>query len=614
MLQAIPLSPQAHQALVTMPALRGLAAADRDRVEAHCREECWPAGTVVFREGDPGTSLYVVVSGEVDVRVGERTIARLGAGEWLGETALVTGEPRSATVVVALDCRLLVLDTSAFGQLLEAQPHLYEELAGILGRRLSVTARGTNARHYEIVLIDNRGRWGSRRTVVEEVAAALEQELGRAVAIVTLAARAGVGRPTPRADRPDAVLTGEVHENGALRERIATRVAAVGLEAPIVLVEIEDELAAAAEELADLADTVLVLAGSDEPTRLQPSAKRVIALHDRRLGRVPALSSIAHARVAERGARSRSHAGPDRARAHASLRGDRPRQRRRVRPCPHRRARRPRGGGHPDRLRRRREPGRGRRRALCPRHDAEGDAPPGGRLRRPAQRWPRDPAPRRPGDGPERPPPGMFSGERFLGFLEASARRRAVASPTCAFRSARSPPTSRPAPGSRSTREPSPRNARDLSAPGLLTPHLLDGRLLIDGGMCDPVPAETVRSMGADLVVAVNVVPALDPATRNSLDAALRLTDWINPLSYVGGRRPLPNGLDVAVRTWLIMQRELGNARAGEADVLVTPSLGQYWAFDFWNAEAMITAGVVAAEAAMPAVQTALRRRREAGA
>jgi NTE family protein len=612
---ATPLSPPAHQALVTMPALRGLAAVDRERVAAHWREECWPAGTVVFREGDPGTSLYVIVSGEVDVRVGGRTTARLGAGEWLGETALMTGAPRSATVVVALDCRLLVLDTTAFGRLLDQQPHLYAELAAILGRRPSVTSCGTNVRRYEVVLIDNRGRWGSRRTVVEELAAAIEQELGRAVAVVTLAARAGAGRPVPRADRPDAVLTGEAHENGALRERIATRIAALGLETPLVLVEVEDELAAAARDLVDLADTILVLAGGGESARAQPSAKRVITLHDRRLGRVPPLSSIAHSALpSEEPGRGRTLARLARALTHRSV------------------------GialgsgvayglahiGVLDVLEQAGIPidfvAGASTGAIVGAHYALGMTP--RELRRLAVDF---------GDlrnlGRVIPRvvglamdlnvfrPGTSSGERFLGFLEqlGPTRGRGFTDLHIPFRSVATDIET----GARvEIGEGSLADAMraSFSTPGLLAPHRIGDRLLVDGGMCDPVPAETVRSMGADLVIAVNVLPALDPAARNPLDTALRLTHWVNPLSYVGTRGHLPNSLDVAARTSLIMQRELANARAGEADVLITPSLGRYRAFDFWNAQALVTDGIAAAEAALPVVHETIRRRREAAA
>jgi NTE family protein len=495
------------------------------------------------------------------------------------------------------------------------QPHLYEELAAILGRRLSVTSRGTTVRRYEIVLVDNRGRWGSRRTVVEELAGAIEQELGRAVAVVTLAARTGVGRPVPRADRPDAVITGEAYENGALHERIATRIASLGLEAPVVLVEVEDELAEGAQALADLADTILVLAGADEPARVQPSSKRVITLHDRRLGRVPPLSSLAQSALpTEEPARSRTLARLARALTHRSV------------------------GvalgsgvayglahiGVLDVLEQAGVPidfvAGASMGAIVGAHYALGTTPK--ELRRLAVDF---------GDlrnlGRMIPRvvglamdlnvfrPGMFSGERFLGFLEqlGPTHGRGFTDLQIPFRSVATDIET----GARvEIGEGSLADAMraSFSAPGLLTPHRLGDRLLVDGGMCDPVPAETVRSMGADLVIAVNVVPALDPETRNPLDAALRIADWINPLSYVGTRRPIPNMLDVAVRSLLIMQRELGNARAGEADVLISPSLGRYWAFDFWNAQALITGGIAAAEAAIPAVHEAIRRRRERAA
>ncbi len=68
------------------------------------------AGETLFREGDVGDSLYVVVTGRVRMLVGEpgaeRAIRDLGAGELIGEMALLTGEPRTATVVAVRDTEL----------------------------------------------------------------------------------------------------------------------------------------------------------------------------------------------------------------------------------------------------------------------------------------------------------------------------------------------------------------------------------------------------------------------------------------------------------------------------------------------------------------------------
>ena len=65
-------------------------------------------GEVLFREGDPGDALYVIVEGEVAVQAEgppRVEMARLGPGSFIGEVALMTDQPRSATVTVARHSR-----------------------------------------------------------------------------------------------------------------------------------------------------------------------------------------------------------------------------------------------------------------------------------------------------------------------------------------------------------------------------------------------------------------------------------------------------------------------------------------------------------------------------
>ncbi|HEX2500298.1 MAG TPA: SLC13 family permease [Methylomirabilota bacterium] len=102
-----------------------------------------PAGRAVFSQGDPGDALYVVVSGAVEVR-GERggpgeRVAVLGPGDCLGEMALVTGDPRSATVVALSPTRLLRLGKDRFQALSERHPVFLRELARVLCRRIART-------------------------------------------------------------------------------------------------------------------------------------------------------------------------------------------------------------------------------------------------------------------------------------------------------------------------------------------------------------------------------------------------------------------------------------------------------------------------------------------
>jgi di/tricarboxylate transporter/CRP-like cAMP-binding protein len=103
-----------------------------------------PAGRTVFSQGDPGDALYVVVSGAVEVR-GERggqgeRVAVLWPGDCLGEMALVTGDPRSATVVTLSATRLLRLDKERFQALSERYPVFLRELARVLCRRIARTS------------------------------------------------------------------------------------------------------------------------------------------------------------------------------------------------------------------------------------------------------------------------------------------------------------------------------------------------------------------------------------------------------------------------------------------------------------------------------------------
>jgi CRP-like cAMP-binding protein len=97
-------------------------------------------GQAVVRQGESGDTLYLVARGEVAVRIqvegGQgRELARLGRGAIFGEMSVLTGEPRSATVVAVGDAALLSLDRDAFERVLCAEPHLAQALAATIARR-----------------------------------------------------------------------------------------------------------------------------------------------------------------------------------------------------------------------------------------------------------------------------------------------------------------------------------------------------------------------------------------------------------------------------------------------------------------------------------------------
>src|SRR5215475_12962730 len=85
----------------------------------------YPKGAVLFRENDPGDSLFIIVSGSVRILVSnaagknveKETLAYLNRGDALGEMALLTGEPRTNTAVVDSTAELLVLTKRDFDNL-----------------------------------------------------------------------------------------------------------------------------------------------------------------------------------------------------------------------------------------------------------------------------------------------------------------------------------------------------------------------------------------------------------------------------------------------------------------------------------------------------------------
>lgn len=96
-------------------------------------------GQVLCREGAPGDSFYLIIAGEAQVLKGERVMTTLGPGEVFGEMALLTGEPRSATIVALTSMELYQLRRAHFNNALTRSPHLATALSRALARRLRST-------------------------------------------------------------------------------------------------------------------------------------------------------------------------------------------------------------------------------------------------------------------------------------------------------------------------------------------------------------------------------------------------------------------------------------------------------------------------------------------
>lgn len=98
--------------------------------------EEFSAGAEIIRQGDVGDKLYVIRSGSAQVEVSEngrrRQVATLGVGNFFGEAALITGEPRNATVRAAEDAELYVLGKDDFKRVIDSSPPFRDELRHVL--------------------------------------------------------------------------------------------------------------------------------------------------------------------------------------------------------------------------------------------------------------------------------------------------------------------------------------------------------------------------------------------------------------------------------------------------------------------------------------------------
>ncbi len=132
-------------ALKSMDLCRTLSAAELDAVAAIVEARNVAAGKDLFRDGDPGDGLFLVVAGEINVTKlvpgGEHSLARLGPGGVLGEMSLVTADARSATARALVDTRVLHLPAARFRALLAADSvaahKVVAAIAGVLARRLA---------------------------------------------------------------------------------------------------------------------------------------------------------------------------------------------------------------------------------------------------------------------------------------------------------------------------------------------------------------------------------------------------------------------------------------------------------------------------------------------
>jgi len=94
------------------------------------------AGIVLFSEGEPGQSMYVLMEGSAAICVGGEVIEVAAPGALLGEMALVNLSVRSATVITRSDCRVISINRSQFDALVRESPQFARHVMTVMADRL----------------------------------------------------------------------------------------------------------------------------------------------------------------------------------------------------------------------------------------------------------------------------------------------------------------------------------------------------------------------------------------------------------------------------------------------------------------------------------------------
>ena len=124
----------------SVPLFSSCTKKELEAIAAQADELTLPAGKTLTKQGDRGREFMVIVDGSAEVRKNGRKVNTLGSGDFLGEIALISGGPRTATVTTTSEADLLVLTDRAFRQLTKQMPSIHASVLKALSERLQADA------------------------------------------------------------------------------------------------------------------------------------------------------------------------------------------------------------------------------------------------------------------------------------------------------------------------------------------------------------------------------------------------------------------------------------------------------------------------------------------
>ena len=124
-------------ALRTAPLFEGLSKKELAELAQRAEDMELEPGTVLCREGEIGHEFFVIIEGEVEVERKGQSLGTRGAGDFIGEIALLEEVERTATVTAKTPVRVMVLTRTAFKRMVEQHPNVELKVLRTLGRRVA---------------------------------------------------------------------------------------------------------------------------------------------------------------------------------------------------------------------------------------------------------------------------------------------------------------------------------------------------------------------------------------------------------------------------------------------------------------------------------------------
>ena len=141
--------PATTDVLRTLPIFSGLSIDELERVSELCEEKTYASGDYIFREGEPGNRLFIVIEGEVRISrqipgAGEEALAVLKPGAMFGEMAVFDRSERSTDAISHGGTRVITISRAEFEMLLDFHRDIAYKVLWAVVRVLSGRLRATN--------------------------------------------------------------------------------------------------------------------------------------------------------------------------------------------------------------------------------------------------------------------------------------------------------------------------------------------------------------------------------------------------------------------------------------------------------------------------------------